>query len=156
MGKEAPRLLAELRQGEGLVADCSIRFRTLAAECHWNKEAQWDMFLHGLADRVQREIYALDLPPSLNGLIELALRVDARLTRMERRGLFNTPSRGPADGRFSGGDVVSPTYDHEPMQVGRARLSREEKDRRRSLGLCMYCGGAGHQAHTCPVKGQAR
>ncbi|XP_026118456.1 deleted in malignant brain tumors 1 protein-like [Carassius auratus] len=64
----------------------------------------------------EREIYALDLPPSLNGLIELALRVDARLTWMERRGLFNTPSRGPADGRFSGGDVVSPTYDHEPMQ----------------------------------------
>ena len=32
-GKEAARLLAELRQGEGSVADFSIRFRTLAAEC---------------------------------------------------------------------------------------------------------------------------
>ncbi|XP_026137242.1 galectin-9-like [Carassius auratus] len=71
----------------------------------------------GVTPEGEREIYALDLPPSLNGLIDLALRVDARLTRMERRGLFNTPSRGPADGRFSGGDVVSPTYDHEPMQL---------------------------------------
>jgi len=49
---------------------CCASFQTLAAE----------MFLHGLADRVQKEIYALDLPTSLNGLIELALRVDARLT----------------------------------------------------------------------------
>ncbi|XDV19983.1 hypothetical protein PO909_025369 [Leuciscus waleckii] len=152
-GREVARVLADLRQGDRSVSDFSIEFRTLAAECQWNEAAQWDMFLHGLADRVQREIYALDLPTSLNGLIELALKVDARLSRVERRAL---PSRTPggAEGpRFSGGDAVSPVYDHEPMQVGRARLSREEKERRRSQGLCLYCGGAGHYAHNCPVKG---
>jgi len=81
-GREAARKLAELRQHGGSVSDYSTEFRTLAVECHWNEEAQWDMFLHGLSDRVQKEIYALDLPTSLNGLIELALRVDARLTRI--------------------------------------------------------------------------
>ncbi|KAL0147619.1 hypothetical protein M9458_057083, partial [Cirrhinus mrigala] len=58
--------LMDLRQGERSVSDYSIEFRTLAAECQWNEEAQWDMFLHGLADRVQKEIYALDLPANLN------------------------------------------------------------------------------------------
>ncbi|KAG1960212.1 hypothetical protein F2P79_006169 [Pimephales promelas] len=29
------------------------------AECKWNEEAQWDMFLHGLADHAQKEIYML-------------------------------------------------------------------------------------------------
>ncbi len=72
-GKDAARLLADLRQGDRSVADYSIEFRTLAAECNWNEEARWDMFLHGLADRVQEEIYILDLPQSLNGLIDLAL-----------------------------------------------------------------------------------
>ncbi|ROL55332.1 hypothetical protein DPX16_22808 [Anabarilius grahami] len=37
-------------------------------------------------DRVQQEIYSLDLPTTLNGLIELTLRVDGRLhERAERR-----------------------------------------------------------------------
>uniref|UniRef100_A0A9J8D7P2 Retrotransposon gag domain-containing protein n=1 Tax=Cyprinus carpio carpio TaxID=630221 RepID=A0A9J8D7P2_CYPCA len=78
-GKEAARELTELQQGNLSVADYSIRFRTLAAACKWNEEAQWDMFLHGLADRVHKEIYLLELPTSLNGLIDLALRVDARI-----------------------------------------------------------------------------
>ncbi len=155
-GREAARILAELKQGEKSVSDYSIEFRTLAVECQWNEEAQWDMFLHGLADRIQREIYALDLPTSLNGLIELALRVDARLSRIERRMLSSRGTGGATSQRSSGGDAASPVYDHEPMQVGRARLTREEKERRRSQGLCLYCGVLGHFAFNCPAKGQAR
>uniref|UniRef100_A0A9J8DGR5 CCHC-type domain-containing protein n=1 Tax=Cyprinus carpio carpio TaxID=630221 RepID=A0A9J8DGR5_CYPCA len=155
-GREAARTLADLKQGGRSVSDYSIEFRTLAAECQWNEEAQWDMFLHGLADRVLREIYALDLPPTLNGLVELALRVDSRLSRVER---LKVPTQFPGAAetrRSSGADAVSPVYDPEPMQVGRARLSREEKERRRSQGLCLYCGTAGHFAYDCPVKGRAR
>ncbi len=154
--REAARMLADLRQGQRSVSDFSIEFRTLAAESQWNEEAKWDMFLHGLADCVQKEIYAMDLPTSLNDLIALALRVDARLSRMNRRTQPNRPSGGTEGQRFGGGDTVSPVYDHEPMQVGRARLSREEKERRRSQGLCMYCGGEGHFAYNCPLKGPAR
>ncbi len=51
-GREAARMLADLQQGQRSVSDFSIEFRTLAAESQWNEEAQWDMFLHGLADRV--------------------------------------------------------------------------------------------------------
>ncbi len=58
-GREAARFLAELRQGDRSVTDYSIEFRTLAAECRWNLEAQWDMFFHGLADYVKDEIYTL-------------------------------------------------------------------------------------------------
>ncbi|XDV13693.1 hypothetical protein PO909_002052 [Leuciscus waleckii] len=155
-GREAARQLADLRQGGRSVTDYSIEFRTLAAECNWNEEAQWDRFLHGLADRIQGEIYALDLPKDLNGLIELALRVDARLQRVEqhsRRTMVPETFTAP---RASGSDTVSPTFDHEPMQVGRARLSREERERRRSQGLCLYCGGTCHFINTCPVKDRAR
>nr|XP_055049687.1 uncharacterized protein LOC129435395 isoform X2 [Misgurnus anguillicaudatus] len=156
VGKEAARLLTELRQGERSVSDYAIEFRTLAAECRWNEEAQWDHFLHGLADRIQREIITAELPTSLNGLVDLVIRVDARLsmaarrksstTSQQRTELFNLPSE------VSTG-VLS---DLEPMQVGRARLSREERNWRRSQGLCMYCGEPGHQCQRCPVKDQAR
>ena len=154
-GREAARLLADLRQGHGSVSEYSIQFRTLAAECRWNEEAQWDSFLHGLADRIQREIYMLDLPTSLNGLIELALRVDARLSRMGRF-QHDPPVRGMETRGAEYRDTVSSPHDPEPMQVGRARLSREEKERRRSQGQCLYCGRAGHFIHSCPLKDQAR
>ncbi len=74
VGREAARRL-----------DFSIEFRTLAAECKWNEEAQWDMFLHGLADRIQREIFAIELPTSLDGLIDLSLRVDSQLQQRDQR-----------------------------------------------------------------------
>ncbi|XDV31031.1 hypothetical protein PO909_033808 [Leuciscus waleckii] len=106
-GKEAARRLADLKQGDCSVADYSIEFRTLAAEYNWKQEAQWDMFLHGLADRVQKEIYMLDLPSRLNGLIDLALRVDARPTR--------TPGGAGVRGS-SEENTVGPVVDHEPMQ----------------------------------------
>uniref|UniRef100_A0A4W5KTI3 CCHC-type domain-containing protein n=1 Tax=Hucho hucho TaxID=62062 RepID=A0A4W5KTI3_9TELE len=155
-GREAARVLADLRQGNRPVSDYSIEFRTLAAECQWNEEAQWDMFLHGLADRIQREIYVLDLPRSLDGLIESALRVDARLNRLEQR-THQTPVFARFEGHSSpSGDMVSPVFHHEPMQVGGARLSREERQRRRTRGLCLYCGGTGHFLNNCPVKDQAR
>lgn len=33
-------------------------------------------------------------------------------------------------------------------------LSVEEKNRRRKLGLCLYCGDEGHTAVVCPKKGK--
>ena len=155
-GREAARQLTDIVQGERPVADYSIEFRTLAAECRWNEEAQWDVFLHGLADRIQREIYALELPTSLNELIDLALRVDARLSRLEQRTRTTSVHGVLRPPQPSGRDAVSPVEDHEPMQVGRARLSREERERRRSRGLCLYCGGSGHFLNNCPVKERAR
>ncbi|KAG0245970.1 hypothetical protein BG011_002625, partial [Mortierella polycephala] len=32
------------------------------------------------------------------------------------------------------------------------RLTPEEKQRRRDLGLCLYCGGKDHFANVCPAK----
>ncbi len=153
VGREAARMLADLRQGEQSVSDYSIQFRTLAAECEWNEKAQWDMFLHGLADRIHQEIEVVELPLGLDELVDLALRVDARLQQRDLRGRRKLTPRYPF---FDTGDTVGHSSVDEPMQVGRARLSREERDRRRTRGLCLYCGAAGHFLVKCPVKDQAR
>ncbi len=153
VGREAARMLADLRQGEQSVSDYSIQFRTLAAECEWNGKAQWDMFLHGLADRIHQEIDVVELPLGLDELVDLALRVDARLQQRDLRGRRKLT---PRHSFFDTGDTVGHSSVDEPMQVGRARLSREERDRRRMRGLCLYCGAAGHFLASCPVKDQAR
>ena len=42
--------------------------------------------------------------------------------------------------------------DEEPMQLGRARLSQEERQKRRQEGRCFYCGETGHLVSSCPAK----
>ncbi len=146
-------MLTDLRQGERSVSDYSIQFRTLAAECEWNERAQWDMFLHGLADHIQHEIYVVELPTRFDELVDLALRVDALL---QQRGLRGRRKPTPEYTFLDTSNMVSHSSVDEPMQVGRARLSREERDRRRMRGLCLYCGAAGHFLASCPVKDPAR
>ena len=42
------------------------------------------------------------------------------------------------------------------MDIGRVRgpLTREEKQRRRTQGLCLYCGKAGHLVKDCQAPGK--
>ncbi len=154
--REAARILAELRQTHRTVTDYSIEFRTLAAECSWNAEAQWDMFLHGLAPHIQNEIYALDLPTSLDGFIDLAIRVDARLRRRSQHRPLLTATDRLDRSTYQPYEARDKVSDSEPMQMGQSRLSPDERERRRSRGLCLYCGEAGHIVEQCPVKAGAR
>lgn len=94
------------------------------------------MFLHG-------SNFRNGIPTDLDGLIELALHVDARLTQV-----LEPPEYAAA----SSCKTVCPTSDHKPMQLGSAWLSREDRDRRRARGLCIYCGTAGHFLPTVQLK----
>ncbi|KAG1935922.1 retrotransposable element [Pimephales promelas] len=156
LGTEAARALSLLQQGTHSVSAYSIEFRTLAASCGWNPKAQWDHFLHGLAEYIKDEIYSLELPTSLDGLIDLAIRVDNRISlrTQTRRVEFpqdiinHTPvTRGAASQHWG-------LPEEEPMQIGRAHLTIIERRHRLTNNLCLYCGEAGHVAAECPRKRQ--
>lgn len=40
----------------------------------------------------------------------------------------------------------------EPMQLGRSRLTPEERECHFRENLCLYCGGSGHKALKCSIK----
>ena len=161
-GSDAARDLLSLHQGNQSVADFSIDFRTRARQSDWNTAALRDAFLHGLADYIKDELVSYPLPSTLDELIELTVRLDLRIRARRRERRQNAPGRLDS-ARWPGPSSVSspppPVTDYgvgpEPMQVGRTKLSLEERERRRKGNLCMYCGQAGHYISRCPLKDRA-
>ena len=157
-GREAAQGLMDLKQGGRSVADYSIDFRTIAADSGWNAPPLLAAFYHGLSDRIKDELAARDLPAGLDDLIALSIRIDGRLRERQRERRFSVVPQAPfhrsaESGRFPseqvfGGSAEAP----EPMQLGRARLSTEERQRRLQENRCLYCGQSGHFVTSCPVK----
>ena len=137
--REASRGLLSLKQGSRSVSEFIIEFHLLTAESPWNEEALMDVFITGLGERIKDELSTRDYPRSLKELEELATRIDLRLQeRCRERGpqvRHLTSSSGREVHRSTPGSPRSPGP--EPMQLGRARLSREERDRRLRLRLCL-------------------
>ena len=157
---EASQALLTIRQGNRTVADFSIDFRTLASRSSWNSEALVHAFLHSLADYIKDELVSHEQPPTLDDAIALAVRIDRRIqTRRRERGrLSQPPIRPRGEPSTSQSPPVKPQSQPnqpEPMEIGRASLTPEERRRRLTSNLCLYCGGEGHRVITCPAKAAA-
>uniref|UniRef100_A0A6I8RAB1 Gypsy retrotransposon integrase-like protein 1 n=1 Tax=Xenopus tropicalis TaxID=8364 RepID=A0A6I8RAB1_XENTR len=150
--------LLQIRQGSLGASEYAIDFRTLMAETSWNEEAYKAVFYQGLSSRLKDDLVSRDLPDSLEDLIALAIKVDTRLKEHQADKERNKKSHPVLAPRFQNPMMPpsSPQFtsspSEEPMQLGKARLSAQEKLRRRLSGLCLYCGGQSHLAVSCPVK----
>ena len=133
-------------------------------ESRWNSTAHYDVFLKGLVNSIPERLLPLDLPPDLDSLIALAIRTDNRLVEFKAlqgerpqkpRYLQPNTATSWTPSEWSSPDR-SQTFPHigeeEPMEMGRARLSQEEQQRRVKEGRCFYCGESGHLVSVCPAK----
>lgn len=134
-----------LRQGRRSAEDYCSDFRRWAVHCQWNDPALRCQFRVGLSDAVKDALVQYPVTESLEDLMRLAINTDRRLKeRRAERDSFQSSSAALAPREAL--EV------EEPMQMGSFRLTPQEKRRRRSLGLCLYCGGQGHRAEGCPRK----
>uniref|UniRef100_A0AAQ4PPB8 ribonuclease H n=1 Tax=Gasterosteus aculeatus aculeatus TaxID=481459 RepID=A0AAQ4PPB8_GASAC len=151
-GREAARALMGFRQGNRRVSDYAIEFRTLAADSGWNEESLFDAFLYGLAEPIKDLLINRELPEDVDSLIALVVKIDKRLQdRGRSRPEYSAPvQRGQSTSAQQSSDGAE-----EPMQLGRTKLSPEERQRRVREGRCLYCGQRGHYLSNCPVRDQA-
>lgn len=88
----------------------------------------------------------------LTGLSDGRRLCNHRLNRRRQRRQANTLWRHLE----SSSDTTSPqSADVEPMQLGRLRLTVQQRQERLAQGLCLYCGKAGHFVLQCPLKVKA-
>lgn len=150
------------------MADYSIEFRVLAAGSGWNDSALQGVFLQGLSEQLKDELAVRNETASLDSLISLAVRLDNRL-RERRRERSSQPSAippftPPAIHHVASHPPESSAFRQplpalsrtpagpEPMQLGRARLTPEERSRRMSSRECLYCGQKDHFIASCPQR----
>ncbi|KAI2642467.1 Transposon Tf2-6 polyprotein [Labeo rohita] len=171
---EVDSRLYHLKQGERSVSKYTTDFRTLAVQTKWSDAALRTAFYEGLSHRLKDELAVRELPTTLEGMIQLALRVDQRMSNRTKRfsslptgstlrhcyldhpltHAVATPSPPPpaaSEAHSSGAG--------EPMQIGRTSLTAAERARRYREGLCAYCASPDHHRAICPLRpgnGQTR
>uniref|UniRef100_A0A8C6LKA3 CCHC-type domain-containing protein n=1 Tax=Nothobranchius furzeri TaxID=105023 RepID=A0A8C6LKA3_NOTFU len=150
---EIARKIWSLRQGRLTVLDFAIEFRTLASISTLDDASLRAAFSQSLSDDLQDQLAFCPDSENLESLISLASRIERRL-KDRRRVSRHLPSISAPE--MSSRTPVELVSQPEPMQLGRAQLTPEEKLRRRTASLCLYCGQAGHMISHCPVRPKDR
>ncbi|KAK3527496.1 hypothetical protein QTP86_023020 [Hemibagrus guttatus] len=147
-GKDILVQLMEIRQGSESAADYAIRFWTLAVQSEWNDVALWAVFHAGLNPALQTELACHVEATSLSQFVVTAIRLD-NLRRQRRTGASDMASARPRVRMdYSGRGERDP----EPMQLGRSRLTEEERRPRGPPRQCYNCGSTSHLSPRCPER----
>uniref|UniRef100_A0A1A7ZHT5 CCHC-type domain-containing protein n=1 Tax=Nothobranchius furzeri TaxID=105023 RepID=A0A1A7ZHT5_NOTFU len=158
---EISKTLWNMKQGKQTVLDFAIDFRTLATISKMDPDSLKGAFSQALNTSLQDQLAFCPEPETLEDLISLAARIEKRQRSRPRpvqpcyqpvlQNQFVQSASPPRPINVS-------VPQDEPMQVGRASLTPEERLHRLSSRLCLYCGKPGHFLSSCPVrpKGRAR
>ena len=160
--RHACNSLKRLRQGKFSVTSYSAKFRHLALETGYNDLAMMDIFRSGLNEEV-KDVLATSLvdPGNLDELIKLCVKIDQRLydRRLERNSNktpYNYSDKSKRNGHESAQSAPTPMdLDHmETQKHKHGKLTKEERERRLSNNLCLYCGEAGHKVNSCSKRSE--
>jgi hypothetical protein len=149
--KQARDRIANLRQ-VGNVRDYTAMFRQLCTIITNMSDAErLDRYVRGLKARTRQEV-ELREPNTFEEASRIAERIDVNLERV-----FGTSNSGTSNFRArSYYPKPSSSQKDDPMDLSvlqrqfKGPLSKEEKERRRTHNLCMYCGSNKHSVDFCP------
>ncbi|KAJ3500264.1 hypothetical protein NMY22_g19315 [Coprinellus aureogranulatus] len=163
---KALRNIRKLRQ-TGSAADYTARFLEYVSELNWTDEWKIQQYYEGLKESVQDTLINRKgryFTQNFEEFYKLCVIIDNELHELalNRRAHASAPSKRPFAGNSSSSlpaavprAATSSSPDVVPMEVDAVRrgsITAEEKQRRRDLDLCLYCGQGNHRAKVCPNK----
>jgi len=172
----AVRKLQAIRQGTREFSSYFAEFQQYALQLNWNSDAIRAALKNGLAPVLDAALITVDEPEDYNSYISLLTKVDSRMRAAKQKTALKAPAPKPHNsgsrpaaqtgssstsaGRISSHPTSSNSGNYGPapmdLSANRKKLTPEERNRRITEGLCLYCGGAGHIAGVCPNKGLQR
>ncbi|KAI2644394.1 Transposon Tf2-11 polyprotein [Labeo rohita] len=121
--------------------DYTLHFCTLAATSGWNEKALLGAYRQGLNLDIRAAMALYDDSIGLEAFLQRTTRVAQNLATCQPSITAPQPA-----------SVVACSPVPEPMQIDSIRLSRTERNRRLTNGLCLYCGQPGHRLRNCPIR----
>ena len=171
----AVRKLQSIKQGTREFSAYFAEFQQYALQLNWNNDAIRAALKNGLAPELETAFVTIDEPTDYSAYITLLTKVDSRMRAAKQKitprpnpAKGPNPASGPRPAPQSGSSGATTTahpttsnsgnYGLAPMDLSsnRKKLTPEERNRRITEGLCLYCGGAGHIANLCPNKQNGR
>lgn len=132
-------------------------FNNLRLMINWNLEALKSHYIQGLKPDVIKFASTQPWPDSLEGIQEQAIRIDDVLFQAKNREReVQAPPRIPRPNPVNRPFQARPTNPFTPRTTAaqkappRGKLTTAEREERKKLGLCNYCGKPGHFAQQCP------
>ncbi|QRW19886.1 Retrotransposon-derived protein PEG10 [Rhizoctonia solani] len=122
-------------------------FCNLMAELDWNEEAYIAQFTQGLHWKVKELLSTKDnIPNELKAIFAASIKIDNTC----RKNKENCPKKAPAKSPASVATTSTTTTQRVRLLEDPNYLTPEERDRRRTSGLCVKCGQKGHGIKQCP------
>ncbi|KAI2668646.1 Transposon Tf2-9 polyprotein [Labeo rohita] len=118
-----------------------------AASSGWNERALLTTYRQGLEPNLRMMLAPHDDSMGLERFIQMTIRCAARISSYSNSSM-STGCASPSPPV----DRSPPEQPPEPMQVDSRRLTHQERQRRLSMGLCLYCGQSSHQIRDCPKR----
>jgi hypothetical protein len=146
----ASRKIENLQQGRRPVSTYASEFRIIASDLDWNEPAKMYWFHKALNEDVKQLLLSKPKPGNLEDAINNAIEVDNRL--FELRSTKNHYRQNPVFPAATSQSTSDPMIIDAAFRAAgpRGPLTPEERQRRMSSGLCLYCAEAGHIANDCP------
>ena len=152
----AERKLETLKQANRDFSTYYAEFSRHVANTQWNDAAKKTALSRSLSNEIKDALALADQVPEAYGEFASYLqRLDNRIRAREAERKGRPPPRAPAP-KIPVVPVQSTASGTHPgpmdLSAFRPRLSPEERARRISQNMCLYCGGQGHVARFCPNK----
>ncbi|KAF8698889.1 hypothetical protein RHS03_07502, partial [Rhizoctonia solani] len=124
------------------------KFCNLMAELDWNTEAYIAQFMHSLHWKVKELLSTKDNIPDndLEAIFAASIKIDNTCWENKE----NQPKKMPAKSLVTATTSTSTTTQQVCLSEDPNYVTPEERDCRRTSGLCVKCGQKGHGIKQCP------